>query len=224
MINTAVVSRVHVVRQGECLASIAARYGFRDASELHDLPENAELARDRPDPHVLAPGDRVFIPDRPERRLRLDPGGTQRFRARTTELRVRLEDHDGSPLGDRLFELAWGGRRTRRRTGSDGMIVAKVPVSLRRVDALVWLDPSAPDDADESLAQAMVFSLGALDPVTEPSGVRDRLANLGLLADEGRRVDEDERSDALEALRAAAGLPEGSEIDDAALRRLHGGR
>jgi len=39
---------IHVVQQGECFSSIAARYGMKSWKELYEHPDNAELAKKWP--------------------------------------------------------------------------------------------------------------------------------------------------------------------------------
>ena len=53
--------RPYVVRQGEHLAGIAARYGF-DPQPVWEHEANSELREQRRDPQILAPGDLLYIP------------------------------------------------------------------------------------------------------------------------------------------------------------------
>ena len=55
------MAQVHEVKQGECLSSIARRFGFRDWKKIYQHPMNADLRQKRPNPNVLHPGDRIFI-------------------------------------------------------------------------------------------------------------------------------------------------------------------
>jgi hypothetical protein len=58
--------RSHVVRSGETLSSIAAKYGFPDWKAVYYAPCNADLRKHRPGPDKILSGDRVFIPPKPE--------------------------------------------------------------------------------------------------------------------------------------------------------------
>ena len=60
------MSEIHVVRSGESLSGIARSYGFADWRAIYDHQANASLREARPDPAMIHPGDRVFIPDRVE--------------------------------------------------------------------------------------------------------------------------------------------------------------
>ena len=51
----------HVVREGECMSSLAAQKGLFVA-QIFEHPANAQLSTVRGDPNILLPGDRVTIP------------------------------------------------------------------------------------------------------------------------------------------------------------------
>lgn len=75
------MSTDHTVRQGECINSLAERYGFFPDT-LWDAAENKDLRDLREDPNILQPGDVVYIPDLTPRE---ESGGTDdlhRFRRR----------------------------------------------------------------------------------------------------------------------------------------------
>src|SRR5262245_51728275 len=56
------MSRTHTIQTGECISSVAYRYGFFP-STIWDHPENAELKRLRRDPNVLYADDAVHVPE-----------------------------------------------------------------------------------------------------------------------------------------------------------------
>ena len=69
----------HVVRQGDCLSSIARAYGFADYRTIWDHAQNARLKQERQNPDVLLPGDRVFIPDKGDRKPHIAHGMVKTF-------------------------------------------------------------------------------------------------------------------------------------------------
>jgi hypothetical protein len=58
------MSEVYVVKSGETLAGIASKHGFQDWRAVYDHPANAKLRSARPDPALIHPGDKIFIPDK----------------------------------------------------------------------------------------------------------------------------------------------------------------
>jgi len=78
----------YTVKQGDCIESIAVRHGLLWQT-IWDDPNNAELKRRREDPHVLLPGDPLYIPGR---RVKSVDGATDqrhRFRRRGVPWRFR---------------------------------------------------------------------------------------------------------------------------------------
>ena len=107
--------QTHRVIPGECLASIAERYGFTNPRVVYEHPANEALRRVRPDPIVLLDGDEVVIPDR---KVRTTEGATeQRYRfvidRQPTFLQLRLLNPDGTATAGspmrcrRTFRLHW---------------------------------------------------------------------------------------------------------------------
>ena len=52
----------YTVKQGDCLSSIAHRFGFCDWHVLWDHPSNAAFKAKRKNPNIIYPGDVLFIP------------------------------------------------------------------------------------------------------------------------------------------------------------------
>lgn len=155
------------VKRGDCLSSIAAEAGFR-WRYLWDLPENAHL-RERGDPNVLFPGDEVFVP---ARRRREESAGTDdhhRYRRKDVPLLLRLELREGDAV--RAHEscvLEIEGRQLEDSTDGDGYVEFRVPPRARNATLYVG------EDRDP-----YPLAVGALDPVSESTGVQARLNNLG---------------------------------------------
>jgi N-acetylmuramoyl-L-alanine amidase len=53
----------YVIKQGECLSSLAGAWGLRSWKDLNDHPDNSELMEKRLNSNVLAPCDAVAVPD-----------------------------------------------------------------------------------------------------------------------------------------------------------------
>ena len=165
---------IHVIRQGDHISAVARRYGFADWGTIWRHAENAELREKRPNPHVLSPGDRLFVPDLEAREESGDTTERHRFRVlgKDLKLRLRLLDFDNEPLRDTECDLHVSAERHRLHTDSDGFVEHVVPRDTKQV-LLTFGDPEVPF---ESIVRIRV---GDLDPVDEPSGQRQRLSNLG---------------------------------------------
>ncbi len=98
------------VRQGECLSSLAAQHGLPDWRAIYNHPENASFQQKRPNPNVIAPGDRVYIPDRD---ALFQNGTTDRknlfvLARDKTSLLIVAADEDGNPYQEYDYKLTVG--------------------------------------------------------------------------------------------------------------------
>ena len=210
--------RAHVVRQGDYLDQLADALGF-DADAVWSAPENADLARRR-DPNLLCPGDVLFVPPTNPPRVAVEAGTANRYVARVPTTRVKLgfEDRSGPLAGERCVIHGLGAPRE-RTTDGDGWLAIDVPLTARECRV------SFP-------GRRLVFPvlIGHMDPITEASGVRKRLAHLGYYpAMERREIAAVDAADAdrlaLLAFQLHQGLLGTGVADDAttaALVREHG--
>jgi len=52
----------YIVKPGDSLGAIAKRVGVASWRELYNHPRNAEFKRKRPNPNVIHPGDKLYVP------------------------------------------------------------------------------------------------------------------------------------------------------------------
>lgn len=167
---------LHTVVSGECMTTLAARYGLRDAAAIHDHPDNAELKRRRPNPNVLEPGDVVVIP---ERELKTEPVAVDaahrvRVRRLKKELRIVLLDAEGAPIANEPYSFTLGDADPieGHATDGDGLLREAVPIGARSARL-------------EIQGRVLRLHLGALGPsegTADPQvarGAHARLSNLG---------------------------------------------
>jgi hypothetical protein len=172
--------RTHVVKQGECLASIAERYGFADWRIIYDDPSNERLREARPNPNVLLPGDEVAIPEQPGQRgaaIELPTGSAHALALELPRSVLRLRVLD-SPDGEGIqahyrLEVEGVAEPLRGTIGADGILEASVPPAARNARLVLEAEP------DGDVLETFQLHIGALDPVSAPSGVRERLRRLG---------------------------------------------
>jgi len=163
----------HVIRPGECMATVAARYGFADENAIYGHPDNAELAKLRPNPNMLYPGDVVYVPEREDRSESIATGGAHTFVVRVAEkqLKIAVHDEDG-PRAGVAYTLVVAGETIRGTTDGDGKLDQTIPAHARVGRLTIG-------------AAQYEVEIGALDPIEDTpddgeSGVRGRLRNLGI--------------------------------------------
>jgi N-acetylmuramoyl-L-alanine amidase len=181
----------HILAQGECLQTIARRYGFFQAATIWDHPENADLRKARTSMHVLAPGDVIHVPDPEKRVVDCATGKSHVFRVHLPKrgVHVILIDADGQAIAGSPYVLKVGSVERKGRTGSDGAIDEKG----FRPD----VDRGELELTDLGITRTLL--IGHLDPHHGDSGSRQRLANLGYGDDE----------EGLAEFASDQGLPEG---------------
>jgi hypothetical protein len=204
----------YVVRRGDYLLKIALRMGF-DADTVWNDPKNADLRAARPNNRLLCVGDVLYVPEKPPRAWQsLSVGSSNKFKATVPAVHVALKFvFEGKPLASKkctIRELPALGELT---TKSDGALEFDVPMAMDLVTVLF---------ADMGLIQPL--RIGHLDPVTEPSGVYQRLNNLGCVLDEpddsGAPSAQDLKEPLADFLRAEGMSDASGDLDDAARAKL----
>jgi len=198
----------HRVRQGECLSSIADKYGVLPETIANDSA-NAELKQDREDLNILKPGDILVIPDKQIKEESCATEQRHRFRriAAQTILRLQLLDEDDSPRGNVNYTLDIEGRSYQGTTDGEGKLEHSIPASARQ-GVLLTEDDLIP------------LSLGNLDPIDTTSGVKQRLLNLGYDCGEvNEQVDSDTEM-TLKEFQQKYDLEETGQIDQATREKL----
>ena len=56
----------YIVQSGDNLTKIACAHGLRSWRQIYFHPDNVEFRRQRPDPSLIRPGDRLMIPEQSE--------------------------------------------------------------------------------------------------------------------------------------------------------------
>jgi hypothetical protein len=232
----------YTVRQGDSTSSIAFRHGMFWET-IWDHSANAELRASREDKNILYPGDVLFIPDG---NIRAESGSTEqrhRYRLRGVPERIRLrfiEDREESaqtagssnqsqrssggrdqskdmPRANVPYVLDIDGRLTQGNTDDDGCVECPIPPDARR--GRVILNPSTPQQQEYPL------QIGHLNPISQFSGVKQRLSNLGFFPGQPDEQRTRELEAALRMFQERQGLQVTGEADDQTrnrLRELHG--
>jgi len=206
---------VHEVKQGEHLYRIARLYGFTQLDAIWDHPGNAQLRQERDNPHVLYPGDLLFIPEKTEKSEPCATDRKHRFHIQGGPLRLKLmlTDESDEPLADTRYQLRVHGEAGEGTTDGAGrlerVIVAQAEEAVLDIHEL-----------------RIPIRIGHLDPVDRFSGQSARLNNLGYDAGPVVEVDEERFRSAVEEFQCDQGVEPVTGVCDAAtqrkLREVHG--
>jgi hypothetical protein len=216
----------HEVKQGEHLSGIAADYGFPDFTTLWNRPENAALKQKRENPHVLLPGDKVFVPDKTVKEYSRPADNQHTFEVLTKRLFLKLElgrKYD-DPIANTACDLVVGSDTFALTSDGKGKLQQQISkkansASLRIKDKVQLHDSEMPFE------RLLAIRIGDLDPVDETSGQVARLANLGYYRGPIDKVDPDEFQSAVEEFQCENGLTVDGKIGShtqAKLKTVHG--
>ena len=166
----------HTVVQGECLSSIAKKYGFADWRTIYNHGLNAEFRQQRQNPHVLLPGDHLSVPDKTVKTEICETTRIHTFRVarKQTRLRLIVRDIDGEPLAGKKYKLSVAGAAYEGILPDDALLDQPILADAADGELTVWADESYPEYAD-----TWKLKLGHMNPVEHFSGVQARLNNLG---------------------------------------------
>jgi hypothetical protein len=211
--------KTHVVQPGDCMASLAFQYGFRDAMWLHQHASNSGLREIRPSPDLLHPGDIVNLPDlRPNTKL-YSVDRTHRFQIKAPRKRLRLRFlfSNGNPIANAPYELRYGAKIINGNSSAGGEVDVAIPVNV--FEAEISLEGIR--------RQVMVGHLNPMRSATDSglSGAQSRLSNLGYGAGTPDGVLGPRTKLALMQFQEAEGLTVTGELNAAtvdALEHAHG--
>jgi N-acetylmuramoyl-L-alanine amidase len=191
----------HVVRQGECLASIAHAGGFAKPMDIWNDPHNAGLREKRHDPNVLHPGDIVWLPEKTTKTVEKPAGQTHAFKAKVVQkaLRIVIRDAQDKPVTSTEWTLVVAGQTLTGKTDGQGAVEAKIAASATTAKLTVG-------------KQSWDLAIGHLNPVLHTdddglSGIQARLRNLGYLAEHAWGQLCDKTTDAIRRFQQAHELP-----------------
>jgi hypothetical protein len=201
----------YVVKQGDCIFSIAGDNGFFWESIWND-PQNASLKALRKEPNVLLPGDVVYLRDK---EIKQEPRPTEARHKFVKKgipgmLRLQMLDRNHQPRTGLSYILVIDGVSHAGTTDGNGWINEPMPPNAKKADLTL-------NDGDET--ENFSIGLGDVDPITVDTGVQQRLKNLGFNATGT------DWSSAITGFQNKFGLPASGAADDstrAKLKEIHG--
>lgn len=197
--------RVHVIRGGDTVEALAAAHGlFWERVWFH--PENEALRKLRDNPNILLPGDRLFIPSRQPKTVKISTARRHTYQRRgvPSKFIARFLDLQGRPRGHERYALEADAFRHEGQLDAEGRLERFVPPHLKRIHLRVG--------EGEGLEE-FEFDVGHLDPVEELSGVVGRLVMLGFYDGPDLTEPNADLHAAVMRFRVSVRLPQGG-IDD----------
>lgn len=228
------------VRNGDCINSIAFNHGFFWQT-LWNHDANSVLKALRKNPNILQEGDVVYIPDLTLKQECGPTGTRHRFKLKGVPAKFRLrvlrapgppkstvgpasssrgrgkdsflEDPEpdppakDEPRANVPYILDIEGHSIRGQTDGEGVIECSIPPNAR--DGRLTVEPGSADEL------VLRLQLGHLNPSEELSGIKHRLANLGLGCGDVSDAPTPELAAALRVFQERHGLPVTGELDAA---------
>jgi hypothetical protein len=202
---------IYKVKQGDCISSIAYENGlFWETVWNH--ADNSQLKQKRKDPNVLCPGDEVFVPDKEEKQESCPCEKKHRFQLKGVPARIRLVlvDRNGQPRSDLPYTLEIDGILFSEMTDSNGKIEYSIPPNAKNGVLRIGADD----------AETIMLNLGYTDPVSEISGIKERLTNLGFYCGEIDEQMTPKLETALRAFQKKHGLNVTGKLDEITRKKL----
>ncbi|HET9929288.1 MAG TPA: LysM domain-containing protein [Polyangiaceae bacterium] len=215
------MTATHTVREGEHLGTIAKKYGFVNFSVLWEHPENASLKELRKDPMLLAPGDKVFIPDRVQLIFQRATHDSYDFKVRRDKLSLILKFFDfggtprkNTPVALNVLAPDTGAASSGPPQTTDGDGSVSIDIATHVNTGTLELD-----------GVELPLHIGALDPIETENGVAQRLRNLGYPVPASPKKEPQQMRLALEEFQADYGQKVTGERADVEpkLKEIYGG-
>lgn len=172
-------ARHHEVQDGDCIQVLAKNHRV-SPKQILDEPRNQELFKQRKNPHVLHPGDELYIPEGKVTResLTTDRSHTVRLPRVTCVLRLEVDVSGFSDTSELEFELELedGSKHKGHIRPADNKSVNffRVDSSKKAGVLRIYCDP---DDKEKVVEHKI--KLGHLCPADKVRGIQARLFNLG---------------------------------------------
>lgn len=189
----------HTVVQGECLISIAQKFGLANWQTIYDAPENEEFKKLRTNPNMICPGDIVYIPilTGTKQPANLNKKTTYVLKKVKGYLSICLVDSKNNPLPDIPYEVSFFRSEQDKKgeplviikgekSDADGYVEQKLPSGAKFVILTYSPYPTRP-----SLKQKMGLKVGELDDPNTQLGMRSRLNHFGFYSGDGRMKEQE---------------------------------
>ncbi len=179
--------KTHTVKQGECLSSIGQRYGIPWQKIWDHNPDKHKDENNRKrDPNIIQPGEVFVIPDKEEKQESGATGQRHRIRLKgVTEKLMVYVNCVGKPRADEPYTIVVDGDCSQGTTNSEGLVEVLIHPNAKWAELTVGKNPLE--------QQIFGLAIGHLNPITEISGIQQRLINLGFECEVTGKMDQQTR-------------------------------
>lgn len=200
----------YTVRQGDCISSIAFKYGLFPDTIWNDS-KNSTLKQERKDPNVLMPGDIVYVREKEEKEESCESEKKHRFKRKGVpeKLRIQFLDEEDKPRANEAYTLEIDGALSEDETDQEGKVE-------------IWIPPNAKEGklTFRESGEEYELDLGELDPIEEITGVQARLGNLGFYDGDIDGKMSDELENAIRDFQEKKGLESTGKLDEPLRKKL----
>lgn len=198
------------VNLGDSIPSMAKEAGHFWPT-VWDHPANSELKSLRKNPNVLNPGDEVYIPELEivEKNKATDQKHKFKLKGEKVKYKLRLMRLGEPRKNEKYTLLLDSGQSIEGTTDGDGNLEHEIPAETKSARLLL-----------EGGKEEKFLRIGHLNPITELSGIQQRLNNLGYQAGPEDGAMNDQLRKALSAFQGRYGLKQTGEPDDATRAKL----
>lgn len=168
------------VRQGESVSLIAKRTGHYWRT-IWDHEENVALRNSRDNPNILLPGDKLHIPEIEAKSLECATGERHRFcrRGEPSKLKIVFQRQSEARAGE-PYEAVIDGIHFSGSLDNEGRMILNIASDSQDGEVTIGEGDSA---------NTYQLHLHRLNPFNHPSGLQQRLKNLGYACDVSGEID-----------------------------------
>ena len=202
-------SQTIVVGSDDSILSIAKANGFW-WSTVWNHPNNSALKTLRKTPEVLQEGDKVYVP-KPEPKKESKPNEARhkfKLKGEQAKFKIRLMMMDDARANED-YTLVIDGTIKTGKTDGNGMIECDIPNDAK--GGVLKLQGGK---------EEYPITIGRLDPMDSPSGVRQRLASLGYTPETDPSPDDEMPKETLKGFQEKYKLTASGDYDTATKAKL----
>lgn len=211
----------HAIGEGDSIAQVALPQGYTIA-EVWDHAGNEALRERCGHPNQLAPGAVLTLPPWKGKELLLPTGMVHIFTLHQeplTIVSVQVIDGDAACADQEWSFKVDGEAPLSGVCDGDGVVELSLPVTVQS-GVLTIGKQSSPDEEQPKNANGFRLQIDHLQPISEITGVRQRLANLGFWWEIPDRSEDERLTAAVRSFQVRTGLDPSGSIDDQTRSKL----